>query len=83
LAEVHELMRLIALAEWAPDSYRDPEDNYVQRKIEQAIALGRGARRTPPQVSSTNDHDESKTRGPLVLLFFESDAGRGPVLIEK
>src|ERR1700731_2903798 len=40
LAEVRELVRLIALAEWAPDSYRDPEGNYVPQKIELAIMHG-------------------------------------------
>src|ERR1700716_378954 len=40
LAEVRELARLIALAEWAPDSYRDPDGNYVQQKIELAIMHG-------------------------------------------
>jgi hypothetical protein len=40
IAEVRELARLIALAEWAPDSYRDIEGNYVQQKIELAIMHG-------------------------------------------
>src|ERR1700738_663591 len=40
LAEVRELARLLALAEWAPDSYRDLEGNYVQQKIELAIMHG-------------------------------------------
>src|SRR6266851_2317575 len=40
LAEVRELVRLIAPAEWAPDSYRDLEGNYVQQKIELAIMHG-------------------------------------------
>ena len=40
LAEVRELARLLALAEWAPDSYRDPEGNYVPQKIELAIMHG-------------------------------------------
>ncbi len=40
LAEVRELVRLIALAEWAPDSYRDLEGNYLQQKIELAIMHG-------------------------------------------
>jgi hypothetical protein len=40
LAEVRELARLIALAEWAPDSYRDLDGNYVQQKIELAIMHG-------------------------------------------
>src|SRR5260370_42091698 len=40
IAEVRELARLIALAEWAPDSYRDLEGNYIQQKIELAIMHG-------------------------------------------
>ena len=40
IAEVRELARLIALAEWAPDSYRDIEANYIQQKIELAIMHG-------------------------------------------
>jgi hypothetical protein len=40
IAEVRELARTIALAEWAPDSYRDLEGNYVQQKIELAIMHG-------------------------------------------
>ena len=40
VAEVRELARVIALAEWAPDSYRDLEGNYVQQKIELAIMHG-------------------------------------------
>src|ERR1700730_3323543 len=40
LAEVRELVRLIALAEWAPDGYRDLEGNYVPQKIELAIMHG-------------------------------------------
>src|SRR6266851_6214023 len=40
VAEVRELARLIALAEWAPDSYRDIEGNYIQQKIELAIMHG-------------------------------------------
>ena len=40
IADVRELARLIALAEWAPDSYRDIEGNYVQQKIELAIMHG-------------------------------------------
>jgi hypothetical protein len=40
LAEVRELARLLALAEWAPDSYRDLEGNYVPQKIELAIMHG-------------------------------------------
>ena len=37
MADVREMARLITLAEWAPDSYRDLEGNYVQQKIELAI----------------------------------------------
>jgi hypothetical protein len=40
MAEIRELARLIALAEWAPDSYRDLEGNYIQQKIELAIMHG-------------------------------------------
>jgi hypothetical protein len=40
IAEVRELARMIALAEWAPDSYRDLDGNYVQQKIELAIMHG-------------------------------------------
>src|SRR5580700_8540074 len=40
IAEVRELARMIALAEWAPDSYRDLDANYVQQKIELAIMHG-------------------------------------------
>src|ERR1700719_3437722 len=40
IGEVRELARLIALAEWAPDAYRDIEGNYVQQKIELAIMHG-------------------------------------------
>src|ERR1700686_3906270 len=40
LAEVRELARLIGLAEWAPDSYRDLDGNYLQQKIELAIMPG-------------------------------------------
>src|ERR1700681_3923454 len=40
LAEVRELARLLALAEWAPDGYRDPEGIYVPQKIELAIMHG-------------------------------------------
>ena len=38
--EIRELARLIALAEWAPDSYRDLDGNYIQQKIELAIMHG-------------------------------------------
>src|SRR5437764_441741 len=40
IAEIPELARLIALAEWAPDSYRDLDGNYIQQKIELAIMHG-------------------------------------------
>ena len=40
VAEVRELARLIALAEWAPDNYRDLDGNYLQQKIELAIMHG-------------------------------------------
>src|SRR5258708_25456809 len=40
IADVRETARLITLAEWAPDSYRDLEGNYVQQKIELAIMQG-------------------------------------------
>jgi hypothetical protein len=40
LGEVKELARMIALAEWAPDCYRDLGGNYVQPKIELAILQG-------------------------------------------
>jgi hypothetical protein len=40
LDEVKELARMIALAEWAPDCYRDLDGNYLQPKIELAILHG-------------------------------------------
>ncbi len=40
LGEVKELARMIALAEWAPDCYRDIDGNYLQPKIELAILQG-------------------------------------------
>ena len=40
IADVRELARIIALAAWAPDSYRDIEGNYLQQKIELAIMHG-------------------------------------------
>jgi hypothetical protein len=40
LGEVKELAKLIALAEWAPDCYRDLDGNYLQPKIELAILHG-------------------------------------------
>jgi hypothetical protein len=41
LGEVKELAKLIALAEWAPDCYRDLDGDYLQPKIELAMALSR------------------------------------------
>jgi hypothetical protein len=38
--EVQELANLIALGEWAPDSFRDGEGSYAQPKIELAILQG-------------------------------------------
>ena len=40
LGEVKELARMIALAEWAPECYRDLDGNYLQPKIELAILHG-------------------------------------------
>jgi hypothetical protein len=40
LGEVKELAKMIALAEWAPDCYRDLDGNYLQPKIELAIMHG-------------------------------------------
>ncbi len=40
LGEVKELARMIALAEWAPDCYRDMDGNYLQPKLELAILHG-------------------------------------------
>lgn len=40
LNEVKELARMIALAEWAPECYRDLDGNYLQPKIELAILQG-------------------------------------------
>ena len=40
LGEVKDLARMIALAEWAPDCYRDIDGNYLQPKIELAILHG-------------------------------------------
>jgi hypothetical protein len=40
LGEVKELARMIVLAEWAPDCYRDIDGNYLQPKIELAILHG-------------------------------------------
>ena len=38
--EVKELAKMIALAEWAPECYRDLDGNYLQPKIELAIMHG-------------------------------------------
>jgi len=38
--DVRELARMIALAEWAPQSHRDIQGNYVLQKIELAIMHG-------------------------------------------
>jgi len=40
LGEVKELARMIALAEWAPECYRDLDGNYLQPKLELAILHG-------------------------------------------
>jgi hypothetical protein len=40
IGEVKELARMIALAEWAPECYRDIDGNYVLQKIELAIMHG-------------------------------------------
>ena len=40
LEEIKELARMIALADWAPDCYRDGDGNYLQPKIELAILHG-------------------------------------------
>jgi hypothetical protein len=40
LGEVKELACMIALAEWAPECYRDIDGNYLQPKIELAILHG-------------------------------------------
>jgi hypothetical protein len=40
IGEVKELARMIALAEWAPDCYRDIDGNYLLPKIELAIMHG-------------------------------------------
>src|SRR5579859_6922924 len=40
LGEVKELARMIALAEWAPECYRDVDGNYLQPKLELAILHG-------------------------------------------
>jgi hypothetical protein len=40
--ELRELAELMALADWAPDSYRDPEGNYLRSRIEMAILHGAG-----------------------------------------
>jgi len=40
ISEVKELAKMIALAEWAPECYRDLDGNYLQPKIELAIMQG-------------------------------------------
>jgi hypothetical protein len=40
ISEVKELAKIIALAEWAPECYRDIDGNYIQPKIELAIMQG-------------------------------------------
>jgi hypothetical protein len=40
IGEVKELARMIALAEWAPECYRDIDGNYLLPKIELAILHG-------------------------------------------
>jgi hypothetical protein len=40
LSDVGELARMIALAEWAPECYRDLDGNYLLPKIELAIMHG-------------------------------------------
>src|SRR2546430_2693494 len=40
IADVRELALMIALAEWAPESYRDIDGNYLRQKIELAIMHG-------------------------------------------
>jgi len=40
ISDVKELAKMIALAEWAPESYRDIDGNYLQPKIELAIMHG-------------------------------------------
>src|SRR5207248_2547980 len=40
IADIREMARLIGLAEWAPESYRDLEGDYVQQKMELAIMHG-------------------------------------------
>lgn len=40
VSDVKELARMIALAEWAPDCYRDIDGNFHQQKIELAIMHG-------------------------------------------
>jgi hypothetical protein len=40
ISEVKELAKMIALAEWAPECYRDIDGNYLQPKIELAIIQG-------------------------------------------
>ena len=40
ISDVKEIARMIALAEWAPDCYRDLHGNFLQPKIELAIMHG-------------------------------------------
>ena len=40
VSDVKELAKMIALAEWAPDCYRDLDGNFLQQKIELAIMHG-------------------------------------------
>lgn len=40
VSDVRDLARMIALAEWAPECYRDLDGNYLQQKIELAIMHG-------------------------------------------
>ena len=40
VSDVKELAKMIALAEWAPECYRDLDGNFLQQKIELAIIHG-------------------------------------------
>ena len=40
VSDVKELAKMIALAEWAPECYRDLDGNFLQQKIELAIMHG-------------------------------------------
>jgi hypothetical protein len=40
VSDVKELAKMIALAEWAPECYRDIDGNFLQQKIELAIMHG-------------------------------------------